>query len=121
MTEGRGVEIAWLLLLAVLVAAGGYPVLTMLIAHRAIGLLVLLLAFIAAVIAIRRAYVGSAERVEVTKAAAYCCAIVLAAISVLTRGHYGMPIVMAEVAILFDVISVVARARAAAGPAAGRE
>ncbi len=111
MRDTRTAEVVWLIVLAVLVAAGGYPILRMLSEHSPVGLLFVAAGGVASVVAIRNGFRGDADvrRVEVSKGAAYLCAALLAGIAVVTRKHFGMPMVMGEVAIVFDVISILAR------------
>lgn len=115
MKDTRIAEMAWLVVIALLVAVGGFGVLHLLAQHRPVGLAVVAAAVFAAVMTIRRTYdpaVPGARR-EVTKAAAYCCAAVLALIPVATGKHEGIAIVAAEVALIFDIVSIAARPRTA--------
>jgi uncharacterized membrane protein YhaH (DUF805 family) len=113
--DTRIAEIAWLLVIAVLVAAGGFSLLHLLAQNKLVGLAVVAAAIFATVMTIRRTYDPAAPgaRREITKAAAYCCAAVLALIPVATGKHQGIAIVAAEVALIFDIVSIAARPRIA--------
>ncbi len=115
MKDTRIAEIAWLAVIALLVAVGGFSLLHLLAQTRVLGLLVVAAAVFAGVMAIRRSYdpATPAARREVTKAAAYCCAALLALVPVATGKHQGIAIVAAEVALVFDIITIAARPRAA--------
>jgi hypothetical protein len=113
--DTRIAEIAWLAVIALLVALGGFSLLHLLAQHRPLGLGIVAAAIFATVMTIRRTYdpaVPGARR-EVTKAAAYCCAALLALIPVATGKHEGIAIVAAEVALIFDIVSIAARPRIA--------
>ncbi len=116
MKDTRVAEIAWLAVIAALVALGGFSVLRLLAHNRLLGLLLVAAAVFAGVMAIRRTYdpARPEARRDVTKAAAYCCAALLAVIPVATGKHEGIAIVAAEVALVFDIITIAARPRAAA-------
>jgi hypothetical protein len=109
----RAAEIGWLLVLIVLVALGGTFVLHALAMRRLVGSIVLLLAIAGTVVAIRRAYnPGSPTvRVDVTKAVAYCCSAVLAFVAIAAKQHWaiGSCIIATEVALAFDLVTVVAQ------------
>ena len=115
MKDARIAEIAWLVVIAALVAIGGFSVLRMLAHNRLLGLLVVAAAIAAGVVAIRRSYdpARPETRREVTKAAAYCCAALLALVPVVTGKHEGIAIVAAEIALIFDIVTIAARPRAA--------
>jgi hypothetical protein len=110
-------EIAWLVVIAILVALGTAPVLRFLAHNRLGGTLLLVAAVLATVVMIRRAYDPAAPsvRADVTKAVAYCAAAVLALVTVVWNPHWAIRacITAAEVAILFDVFTIVTRPRAA--------
>jgi len=65
----------------------------------------------------RRAYVPSSPtvRADVTKAVAYCAAAILALVAVVWNTRWAIPacIAAAEVAVMFDVMTVATRPRAA--------
>lgn len=110
-------EIVWLIVIAVLVAAGGPLVFHTLALHRLAGSLVLAAAVVLAAFAIRRAYDPHSQTVrsDVTKQVAYCVAAVLGLVAVGGKQHWaiGSCIAALEIAIVFDVITIVARPRAA--------
>lgn len=113
LKDGRLHEIAWLVVIAVLVALGAYPVLRFLSLNRVPGTLMLALVILATIVMIRRAYVPSCPtvRVDVTKAVAYCAAAVMALITVDWGPHWAIRacISAVEVAIVFDIVSIAAR------------
>lgn len=117
--DGRVPEIAFLLVIAVLLAMGGQVLLHMLDLHRLLGAAVLLIGFGGAVLAIRRAYVTGADSVrrDVTKAACYAAATLLAFVTIAFHLHWaiGATIVAYEAAIMFDIITIAARPRASGG------
>ena len=104
-------EVIWLVVLAVLVAAGAAHVLEMLSHHKAFGLLLAAVGVLASVMAIRRGFKADPDvtRVEVTKGAAYLVTAGLAGFAIVAGKYYGTPMVMGEVAIVFDIISILAR------------
>lgn len=118
-------EIAWLALIAILVAAGGNVVLAMLAQHRAFAEVLLLVVAVAAFFGVRRAVVANspAARSDVTKAGAYFVAAILAFVAIGLHVHWaiGATIAAVEAALVFDVITIVARARAAPAPAVRKE
>ena len=111
-------EIAALAVIAVLVAFGGHNVLVMLGQHKPWGWLIAAGLVYLAVNGIRAVYdpVSPEARVNVTKAGAYLVAAVLALWAVLlpARWVYGSCIAAAEIALVFDLITLAA-SRAAAG------
>jgi phosphatidylserine synthase len=111
--DTRRSEVVWLVVLAVLVAAGTPIVLHLLAQNRVIGSVLLGLAIVATILMIRNAYVPSSPtvRADVTKAVAYCAAAVLALITVDWNPHWAIRacITAAEVAIVFDIITVLKR------------
>ena len=117
MKDSRLVEIALLIVIAVLVALGSVPVLHFLAAHRPLGTLMLVVAIAATVVMIRRAYVPSSPtvRADVTKAVAYCVAAVLALITIDWSPHWAIRafITAIEIAIIFDIITIAKRPGAA--------
>ncbi len=110
-------EIAWLVVIAILVALGTAPVLRFLSLNRLVGILLLAGLVLTTVVMIRRAYdpASPTVRADVTKAVAYCAAAVLALVTVVWHPHWAIRscITAAEVAILFDVFTIVTRPRAA--------
>lgn len=111
--DTRRAEIVWLVVIAILVAAGTTPLLEFLASHRVGGTVVTLGLIAAGVVMIRRAYLpGSANvRADVTRACTYCIAAVLAFVTVEWNPHWGIRacIAAAEIAILFDVVTIAAR------------
>jgi hypothetical protein len=118
MKRARIVEIAALAVIAVLVAFGGHNVLVMLGQHKPWGWLIAAGLVYLAVNGIRAVYdpVSPEARVNVTKSGAYLVAAVLALWAVLlpARWVYGSCIAAAEIALVFDLITLAA-SRAAAG------
>ncbi|MGD0052163.1 MAG: hypothetical protein ABSD03_10165 [Vulcanimicrobiaceae bacterium] len=119
MRDPRLPEIALLLLIAVLIALGAQPVLHLLAANRLLGTIVLAVALVAAVLAIRRAYdpASPTVRADVTKYVAYCVAAALALVTIDWGPHWAIRacITAAEVAVAFDIVTIVARPRAVGG------
>ena len=115
--DTRVAEIAWLVLIAILVAVGGNVVLALLAQHRAFAEVLLLIVAIAAFFGLRRAFVANTAtaRSDVTKAATYFVAAVLAFVAIGLHVHWaiGACIAAIETAIVFDVITIAARLRAA--------
>jgi hypothetical protein len=118
--DSSAAEIAWLALIAILVAAGGNVVLGMLAQHRAFAEVLLLVVAVAAFLGVRRAVVANARtaRSDVTKASAYFVAAVLAFVAIGLHVHWaiGATVAAVEAALVFDVVTIVARARAGAAP-----
>jgi hypothetical protein len=119
MKRGRIVEIAALAVIAVLVAVGGHNVLVMLGAHKPFGWMIAAALVYLAVNGVRTAYdpVRPEARVNVTKAGAYLCAAILALWAVLlpARWVFGSCVVAAEIALVFDLITLAAPRRAPGG------
>jgi hypothetical protein len=117
--DPRVAEMVWLIVLAILVAAGGNIVLALLAQHRILAEVLLLAVAIAAFFGLRRAFVANAAtaRADVTKAAAYFAAAILAFVAIGLHVHWaiGACIAAIEAAIVFDVITIVARLRSAPG------
>lgn len=117
MKDPRLPEIAWLLVIAVLVAMGGGRMLPKLQTMPLLGSLLLLVALAGTIVMIRRAYQPSSPTVrqDVTKGVAYCCAAVLGLIAVAGRQHWaiGSCIAAFEVALVFDIVTIAARPHAA--------
>ncbi len=112
-------ELAALGAIAVLIAIGGRSLLVTLGHNKTWGAVLAVAAVVLAVRELRRAYDPLAPdvRVEVTKAGAYFIAALLALIAVLApaRWVFGSCIVAAEVAVVFDIITLAARSRTAGG------
>jgi hypothetical protein len=119
MKRGRIVEIAALAVIAVLVAVGGHNVLVMLGQHKPFGWMIAAGFVYLAVNGVRSAYdpVRPEARVNVSKAGAYLCAAILALWAVLlpARWVFGSCIVAAEIALVFDLVTLVAPKRATGG------
>jgi hypothetical protein len=119
MQRARVVEVAALAVIAILVAFGGHNVLVLLWQHKPFGWLIAAALVYLAVIGVRNAYdpTRAEARVNVTKAGAYLCAAILALWAVLLPARWvsGSCIVATEVALVFDLITLVAPKRAAGG------
>ena len=119
MKHPRLAEIVWLAVLLVLVAAGGGRVLRALAERRAIGDLVLLLAVVATVVMIRRAYdpASPTVRADVTAAVGYCCSAVLAFVAVAgsQRWAIGSAIIALEISLAFEIVAIAASSRTVRG------
>lgn len=115
--DPRFPEIAWLVVIAILIAVGAAPVLRFLALNRLAGGLVLAVVVLGTVVAIRRAYVPASPtvRADVTKAVAYCTAALLGLVTVVWNPHWAIRacITAAEVAVLFDVLTIATRPQAA--------
>jgi len=111
--DSRVAEIAWLTVIAILVAAGGNIVLELLARNRLFAVLVLGVAAVAAFLNLRRAFAANREtaRVEVSVAATYLAAAILAFVAAGLHVHWaiGATIAAAEAALVFDIVSVAAR------------
>jgi hypothetical protein len=122
--DTRLFEIVWLAVIAVLVAAGTPLVLHVLAQNRVVGTALLVLVIVGTIVMIRRAYLPDSPtvRADVTKAVAYCAAAILALITVDWNPHWAIRacITAAEVAIIFDIITVINRPRNTSAPGAGR-
>jgi hypothetical protein len=112
-------EMVWLIVLAILVAAGGNVVLGLLAQHRAFAEVLLLVVAIAAFFGLRRAFVANTAtaRADVTKAAAYFAAAILAFVAIGLHVHWaiGACIAAIEAALVFDIATIVARLRSVRG------
>jgi heme A synthase len=121
--DPRFAEIAWLLVIVVLVAIGGSVVFHALAQRRLVGSLVLGLAIVAALVMIRRAYVPDSPtvRADVTKAVAYCCSAILGFVAIAFRQHWaiGSTIIALEASLVFDLVTVASRRRDDGGASAG--
>jgi hypothetical protein len=118
--DARAAEIAMLILIAILVALGGNIVLGLLAQHRAFAEVLLLVVAVAAFFGLRRAFAANSARarIEVTKAATYFVAAILAFVAIGLHVHWaiGATIAAVETALVFDIITMVAWARSAAEP-----
>jgi hypothetical protein len=105
--------------IAVLIAIGGRTLLVSLGSNKIGGALVGVALIALALRDLRAAYDPAAldARVEVTKAGAYLIAAVLVLWAILApaRWVFGSCIVAAEVAVVFDIITLAARSRAVGG------
>ena len=119
MNGARIWEIAALAVIAFLVALGGHNVLVELIAVKPFGVVLSAAFVLLAVRGVRISYdPGKPEaRVNTTKALTYLCAAVLMLWTVLfpARWTFGSCIVAAEVALVFDIITIAAQRRAVQG------
>jgi hypothetical protein len=117
--DTRVAEIVWLTLIAVVVALGGNVVLGMLAQHRAFAAMLLAVVAVTALLALRRAVAGAtpATGIEVTKAATYFTAAALAFVAIGLHVHWaiGACIAAVEAALVFDIITIVARRTPAHG------
>jgi hypothetical protein len=109
-------EIVALLVIAVIVASGGKLVLANLGTHKPIAAVAILLLIIGSIVALRRARQApdNETRVVITKYVAYLAAAILALWDVLAPAKWipGSCIAAVEVALIFDMITIWARARA---------
>ena len=121
--DSRAAEIAWMIVIAILVAAGGNVVLGLLLVHRAFGSVLLGIVVVIAALAMRRSYDphSATARQDVTKAVGYLAAAVFAFASVGLHVHWaiGACIAAAEVTLVFDIITIAARPPAAPGAQSG--
>jgi hypothetical protein len=112
-------EIVALSAIAIMVAAGGKLVLANLGTHRAIAAAVIALLIVGASVALRRVYrlPGDQTRIVITKYVAYLVAAVLALWDVLAPAKWlpGSCIAAAEVALVFDIITIWAGRNVAGG------
>lgn len=119
MKNPRLAEILWLAVLAVLAAAGGARILRLLAERRGLGDVLLLVAVVATVVMIRRAYdpASPTVRTDVTAAVGYCCSAVLALVAVAGRQHWaiGSAIIALEVSLAFEIVTIAAGSRAVGG------
>jgi hypothetical protein len=114
--KARSVEIAALAVIALLVAAGGKLVLANLATHRAFAAIAIAIVIVGAAAALRRAYrfPGDDTRIIITKYVAYLVAAGLALVDVLAPAKWvpGSCIAAAEVALVFDMVTIWARKNA---------
>ena len=118
MKDTRYAEVAWLTVIAIVVALGGNVVLGLLASHRVFAAVLLAALAAAALFALRRAVVGTpSDRVEVTKAATYLTAAALAFVAIGLHVHWaiGASIAAVEAALVFDIITIIARRTPAHG------
>jgi hypothetical protein len=112
-------EIASLSAIAILLAVGGKLVLANLTTHKAFAALTIALLIVVAGVALRRAYrsPGDEARIVITKYVAYLAAALLALWDVLAPAKWipGSCIAAAEVALVFDIITIWARRNVAGG------
>jgi hypothetical protein len=117
--DARVAEMVWLIVIAILVALGGNVVLGLLAQHRVFAEVLLLVVAIAAFFGLRRAFVANAPtaRADVTKAAAYFAAAILAFVAIGLHVHWaiGACIAAIEAALVFDIVTIVARLRSVRG------
>jgi hypothetical protein len=117
--KSRFVEIGALLVIAILVGAGGKLVLANLATHRAIAAIAIAVLIAGAALALRRTYRvrGDDTRIVITKYVAYLVAAILAFFDVLTPAKWipGSCIAAVEVALVFDMITIWARDRPVGG------
>ena|GEM_PF-727043 len=115
--DTRVAEMAWLIVIAIVVAAGGNIVLGLLAQHRSFAALLLLIVAIGAFFGLRRAFLANTAtaRVDVTKAATYFAAAILAFVAIGLHVHWaiGACIAAIEAALVFDIVTVAARGRTA--------
>ena len=115
----RIVEIVSLVAIAAVIAVGGKPVLAHLAAHKAIAAVAIVLLIAGASVALRRTYRAPNDetRIVITKYVAYLVAASLALWDVLAPAKWipGSCIAAAEVALVFDMITIWARKNAAGG------
>jgi hypothetical protein len=123
--DSRVAEIAWLTVIAILVAAGGNVVLGLLARNRWFAVLVLGIVVVLAFLNLRRAFMANREtaRVEVSIAATYLAAAILAFVAIGLHVHWaiGATIAAAEAALVFDIISIAARPKEHHGDGASAE
>jgi drug/metabolite transporter superfamily protein YnfA len=119
MKRAKILEMAVLAVIAVLVAVGGHNLLVVLAQHKPWGWLIAAGGVYLAVSGVKAVYdpASPEARANVTKAGAYLVAAVLALWAVLlpARWVYGSCIVAAEIALVFDLITLAAPRRAAGG------
>lgn len=116
MTRSAWFEIIAIAAIALLVAVGGKAVLANLGSHKLFGGFLGAGLVLVALTMVRDASdpTHPEARVRITRAGAYLCAAVLALIAILAPAKwvFGTTIVSLEIALVFDLISIAARARA---------
>jgi hypothetical protein len=117
--KARLVEIAALLVIALVVAAGGKFVLANLATHKPFAALAILILIVGAAVALRRTYRSPNDetRIVITKYVAYLVTAILALWDILAPAKWipGSCIAAAEVALVFDMITIWARRNVAGG------
>ena len=117
--KSRFGEIAALIAIAIMLAFGGKLVLAHLGSHRPLAASVIAVLIAGTSIALRRAYrlPGEETRIIITKYVAYLAAAILALWDVLAPAKWipGSCIAAAEVALVFDIITIWARRNVAGG------
>ena len=102
-----------MVVIAAIVLAGGNIVLGLLAEHRAFAGVALAVVVVLAFLALRRAFVANSPsaRADVTKAAAYLVAAILAFVAIGLHVHWaiGACIAAAEAALVFDIVTIAAR------------
>jgi hypothetical protein len=123
--DSRVAEIAWLTVIAILVAAGGNVVLGLLARNRWFAVLALGIVVVLAFLNLRRAFMANREtaRVDVSIAATYLAAAILAFVAIGLHVHWaiGATIAAAEAALVFDIVSTAARPKDPQGDGASAE
>jgi hypothetical protein len=118
-TTSRWVEIVSLVVIAFIVAAGGKIVLANLATHKTFAAVAIALLIVGAAVALRRTYrlPNDETRIVITKYVAYLVAALLALWDVLAPAKWipGSCIAAAEVALVFDMITIWAQRNAAGG------
>jgi ABC-type Fe3+-siderophore transport system permease subunit len=117
--KSRYGEIAALAAISIMVAFGGKLVLANLSTHRAAAAAAIAILIAVASVALRRVYrfPNDETRIVITKYVAYLVAAILALWDVLAPAKWipGSCIVAAEVALVFDIITIWARRNVAGG------
>jgi hypothetical protein len=108
-----------MIVIAIVVAAGGNIVLGMLARNRGFAAVLLAIVVVLALLNLRRAFVANAPsaRADVSKAGTYLVAAVFAFVAIGLHVHWaiGACIAAAEAAIVFDIITIAARPKSAPG------
>jgi hypothetical protein len=119
VNDSRIAEIVWMIVIAIVVAAGGNIVLGLLAVHRWFATVALAVVVVVALLAVRRALAANAPsaRLEVSKAATYLVAAILAFVAIGLHVHWaiGACIAATEAAIVFDIVTIAARPKPAPG------
>lgn len=117
--KSRFVEIGSLLFIAILIAVGGKLVLANLASHRTLAAVAITLVIVGGAFALRRAFrvPNDETRIVITKYVAYLVAAALTLWYVLAPAKWvpGSCIAAAEVALVFDIITIWARGNVAGG------
>jgi len=115
----RYAEIAALAVIALLAAGGGRTILAELASHRVLAGFVIAALIVLAIVGLRRTYrtPGDDARLVITKYVAYLAAagLVLADVLVPAKWLPGSCIAAVEVALVFDMMTIATRRRAAEG------